>query len=94
MELLDCALIGVCAVIRLNMVLNPFIPEFLKWIPPSLDLKISILCKQRVKSMIINKMASIEDPDEMSHYKLSHLNLHCLYKCLYQSSGLKMLMKK
>ena len=39
--------------------------------------------------MILNKMASIVDPDEMAHYEPSHLDLHCLHRYLYQSTGLK-----
>ena len=39
--------------------------------------------------MIINKMASSVDPDEMAHYEPSHLDLHCLHRYLYWSTGLK-----
>ena len=39
--------------------------------------------------MIINKMASCVDPDEMAHYEPSHLDLHCLHRYLYWSTGLK-----
>ena len=31
--------------------------------------------------MIINKMASSVDPDEMAHYEPSHLDRHCLHRC-------------
>ena len=31
--------------------------------------------------MIINKMASSADPDEMAHYESSHLDLHCTGIC-------------
>ena len=40
---------------------------------------------------IINRLANSEDPDEMAHYELSHLDLHCLHTYLYQSTGLKWL---
>ena len=39
--------------------------------------------------MIINKMASSVDPDEMAHYESSYLNLHCLYRYLHQFTVLK-----
>ena len=32
--------------------------------------------------MIINKMASSTDPDEMAHYEPSHLDLHFLHRYL------------
>ena len=38
--------------------------------------------------MIIGKMASSVDPDEMAHYEPSHLDLHCLHWYLYRSTGL------
>ena len=34
--------------------------------------------------MIINKMASSVDPDEMAHYEPSHLDLHCLHRYMYR----------
>ena len=34
-------------------------------------------------------MANSIDPDEMAHYEPSHLDLHCLYRYLYQSTGMK-----
>ena len=39
--------------------------------------------------MIINKMASSVDPDEMAHYELSYQNLHCLHRYLHQFTVLK-----
>ena len=39
--------------------------------------------------MLINKMASSADPDEMAHYEPSHLDVHCLHRYLYQSKWLK-----
>ena len=33
-----------------------------------------------VQSKINNGMANSVDPDEMAHYKLSHLALHCLHR--------------
>ena len=34
-------------------------------------------------------MANSVDPEETDHYEPSHLDLHCLQKYLYWSSGLK-----
>ena len=34
-------------------------------------------------------MASRVDPDEMAHYEPSHLDLHCLHRYLFWSTGLK-----
>ena len=39
--------------------------------------------------MIINRMASNVDPDEMAHYEPPHLDLHCLPWYLYLSTELK-----
>ena len=44
--------------------------------------------------MISNKIASSVDPDEMAHDEPSHLDLHCLHRCLYQSTGFKGLYTK
>ena len=30
-------------------------------------------------------MVNSVDPDETAHYELSHLDLHCLQKCLFES---------
>ena len=38
--------------------------------------------------MIINKMASSVDPD-MVYYEQSLLNLHCLYRQVYWSTGVE-----
>ena len=37
-------------------------------------------------------MANSVDPDEMAHYELSQLDLHCLHRYLFWSAGLKGLM--
>ena len=34
-------------------------------------------------------MANSVDPDEMAHYEPSHLDLHCLQRCLYWSVEMK-----
>ena len=39
--------------------------------------------------MTIKKMATSVDPDEMAHYEPSPLDLHCLHRSLYRSTGLK-----
>ena len=40
-------------------------------------------CKKGFQSKISNRMANSVDPDEMAHYKPSHLDLHCLQRYLY-----------
>ena len=39
--------------------------------------------------MIVNKIASSVDPDEMAHEEPSHMDLHCLHRYLCCSTGLK-----
>ena len=34
-------------------------------------------------------MTNSVDPDEMAHYEPSHLDLHCLHRYLFWSTGLK-----
>ena len=38
-------------------------------------------------------MANSVDPDEISHYETSHLDLRCLQKCMLGSAMLKGLMQ-
>ena len=52
----------------------PFIPEFLQWTLPCVNLDISILAN-RDMSKISNRMTNSVDPDETAHYELSHLDL-------------------
>ena len=40
---------------------------------------------------IINRQAKSVNPDEMAHHEPSHMDLHCLHRYLYQSTGLKAL---
>ena len=60
--------------------LNPFIPQFLKWTLPSLNLDMSTVAKKGFHSKIKkNRVANSVDPDETACYELSHLDLHCLH---------------
>ena len=43
------------------------------------------------QSNISNSIANNEDPNETAHYELSHLDLHCLQRCLYWYIGMKRL---
>ena len=67
--------------------LNLYIPEFLKWILPSFNLDTSILCKHGIQSTVI-KMTSSVDPDEVTRYEPSYLDLHCSHRYLYRSTEL------
>ena len=70
---------------------NSFIPEFLKWTLPSLNLELStdVNVGFSVKSKI--KKPNNVDPDETAHYEPSQLDLHCFHRCLFWSAGLKRL---
>ena len=46
-------------------------------------------CKWRFQSKTKNRMANSVDPDETTHYEMSHLDLHCLQRCLFWSAGMK-----
>ena len=48
----------------------------------------SIVADQHVSHKIRNIMANGIDPDETAHYELSHLDLHCLQRCLFWVTGL------
>ena len=61
--------------------MNPFTPECLKWTLPSLNL--DYIVANKFQSIINNRMANSEDPDEMAHYEPSHLDLHCLQGYMY-----------
>ena len=41
------------------------------------------------QSEINNRIANSIDPDDMAHYELSHLDLHCLQRYMKWSAGLK-----
>ena len=58
---------------------NPFTPEFLKWVHPSMNSDISIVANRRLFK-INNKMANSVDPDETDRYVPFHLDLHCFYR--------------
>ena len=68
--------------------INPFTPELLKWIVPSLYLGMSFIANGvSVKNK--NRMENGIDPDEIAHYESSHLDLHCLQRYLVWSAELK-----
>ena len=75
-------------ILRKIVVNNLFIPEFLKWIPPSPNLVRKTVPNRGLRKKI-KTVANSEDPDETTHYEPSHLDLHCLHKYLYRSTGLK-----
>ena len=54
-----------------------------------LHLDRSVFANKGVSQKIKNRMANSVDPDEMAHYEPSHLNLHCLQRCLVWFKGLK-----
>ena len=69
---------------------KPFTSEFLKWTLPPLYLVMSIIVNRVFFLLrIINRLENSVDPDEMAHYEPSHLDLYCLCRCLYWSTGLK-----
>ena len=75
--------------------INPFIPEFLKWTLLSLNLDISTDAKRGLSQKQKNRMANSVDADDMACYKPSHLDLHvhCLHRYLFWSARLKGLVR-
>ena len=71
------------------LMINPFIPEFLKWTLPSLNLDMSTASNRGFSVKIENRLANHVDPDEMALYELSHLDLHCLHRHPFWSARLK-----
>ena len=67
---------------------NPFIPKFLKW-TSIFEFGHVHRLKQGFQCKIKNRMANSEDPVKMTHYELSYLDLRCLRKYLFWSTGLK-----
>ena len=63
------------------LVVNSFIPKFLKWTLPYLNLDMSTDANKGF-SLKSKTVANIVDPDETAHYELSHLDLHCTGICL------------
>ena len=70
---------------------NPFIPEFLEWTPPFLNLDLTTNANTEFQSKIKNRMADSVDPDEIACNELSHLDLHCLHLHRFWSTRLKCL---
>ena len=48
-------------------IINPFIPEFLQWTLPSLNLDTSINANRDIRKKIWNQMVNSVDPDETAH---------------------------
>ena len=70
----------------IEVIFNPFIPEFLEWTVLSLNFDMSTdACQSKIKNIMANSV----DPDEMAHYEPSHLELHCLQRYLLWSARLK-----
>ena len=65
-----------------KIMLNPFIPKFLQWTLPFLNLDMSTEAN-RCHSKIKNRMAISVDSDEIARYEPSHLDLHCLHRFLF-----------
>ena len=61
---------------------NSFIPVYLKWTRPSLNLDMSTDISSGFQSKIQTRIAHNVDPDETAHNEPSHLDLHCLHKYL------------
>ena len=55
--------------------INLFVPNFLKWILPSLNLDMSTDAKKGFQSNFENRMANSVDPHETVHYEPAHLDL-------------------
>ena len=55
---------------------------------PSLTLVMSIIVNSFLP-IIISRRATYVDPDETVQFEQSHLDLHCLHRYLYRSTGLK-----
>ena len=66
--------------------LDPFIPEFLKWILPSLNLVRTIVPNTGF-SQNLNRTTDSVDPDERAHYESSHPDPHCLHRYVYGLQG-------
>ena len=50
-----------------------------------------VVANMGFSSKLNKKIANSVDPDETARYKLSHMDLHCLQRCLYWSVGRKRL---
>ena len=59
-----------------SLFINPFTPEILKWILPSLNLDMFIGANRGFG--LKNRMANDVDPDESARYESSDLDLYCL----------------
>ena len=61
------------------------------WTLPSLNLDMYIDVNRGFSLISENKIANSVDPDETAHYEAFHLDLHCLHRSMFQSTGLKSL---
>ena len=62
--------------LQFDIGINQLITVFLKWTLPSSNL-------DRFLSEIQNRTANSVYPDETARYEPSHLDLHCLHRCLF-----------
>ena len=68
------------------LLINPFIPDCLKWVLFSLNLDTFAYingCHLQIK----NRVANSTNPDEKAPYKPSHLDLHYLHRKLVWSAA-------
>ena len=61
----------------LYKIILPFHPSVSEVDSSSINLDMGIVAKRGLVK-IFHKMTKYVDPDEMAHYELSHLDLHCL----------------
>ena len=57
------------------------------------NLDTSNAANRDIHQKINNRMANNVEPDEMAHYEPSYLDLHCLQRYLFWSTGLKRLIQ-
>ena len=70
-----------------DLIFNPFVPEFMKWIIPSLNLDTPTDANRNFSLKSKNRLANCVDPVETAPYKPSHLDLYCLHMYLFWSAG-------
>ena len=63
--------------------LNPLIPEFLKWTLPCLNLDTSTDANRGFYLKYNNIMANSVYPDETARDEPSHQDLHCLHRHIF-----------
>ena len=68
---------------------NPFIPKFLKWTLPSLNLNLSIDSNRGFSQKAKQNSKQYIGPDETARDEPSHLDLYCLHGAPFRSARLK-----